>query len=187
MINLLPDEEKKAILSEQKKKMTIIIWVLVLIFFFSLSLSLFLIKGRLQSQLENQKKILLESEERLKQAGVIEIKGKINLANSTLTKLNSFYKKKVYFGDILAKIAEIIPDDLYLKYLSISLSGENNSEVNIILSGFAPTREILFKLKKNFEEDNYFSIVSFPPSNWVKPTDIDFSANLKIVKTSNKK
>jgi len=50
----------------------------------------------------------------------------------------------------------------------------------IYLSGFAPTREVLFKLKKNFESKEMIKDLSFPLSNWVEPEDIEFNLRFKV-------
>ena len=55
-----------------------------------------------------------------------------------------------------------------------------NIPAKLTVSGFAPTREILFSFKESLEEDSLFVNVTFPPSNWVNATDIIFSVSLEL-------
>jgi Tfp pilus assembly protein PilN len=134
----------------------------------------------LQIQLEAQKNILAQSEEKFGQSGVKEIQEKINSANLTLTKLDSYYKNKTYFSEILEKISQIIPSKLYLSNLSVVASQTKNFSADVSLSGIAPTREDLFDFREALEKDSYFQDIYFPPTNWVKPADINFFVTFKI-------
>ncbi len=194
MMNLLPPEEKSKLLLEKKKKMTIIFWFLVLFFIFFAILALLSIKTYLQIEIGSEKILLEQSNQDFNQKEIKSFKEKVEIANSNLEKLNSFYQKKVYFSDILENISKILPQQVFLTSLSIIPSsdegegnkkdkkGEENPSVKISLSGFSPTREVLFGLRKKLEEDNYFEEIYFSPSDWVKPTDINFSITFKVKK-----
>jgi len=181
MINLLPPEEKKGILLEEKKKIVITIWVLVLFFLFCFILILFSIKFYIQGQIESQRIILQQVEKEFKQSGVQDLQEKINSANLTLTKLGNFYQNKIYCVKILEKISKALPQGTYLTNLSVDyIDTEEESGFRISLSGLAPTREVLFDFKKNLEEEKDFKEVYFPPVNWVEPVDIDFTVSFKM-------
>ena len=182
MINLLPLEDKEKLLSERKKRITIILWLLFLFFLFCLALVLFSISIYLQSQTEYQKKVLIGGEKEFEQSEIQKLREKINSINSIVTKLIPFYLQKFYFSKILEKISEVLPQEAYLTNLSttFSVSKEEKPKVKISLSGFIPTRESLLKFKKNLEEKSSFEKIYFPPSNWVKPTDINFFASFEI-------
>ena len=99
--------------------------------------------------------------------------------------MNSFYQSESNLTEILEKISETLPINVYLAALNFDLLTATENEkhaAQISLSGFSPTREILLEFKKNLEKEQTFEEIYFSPSNWVKPTDIDFSVNFKIVR-----
>lgn len=181
MINLLSPEEKEGLLLEKKKRTAIILWILVLVFLIYLILVLFSIKIYLQSEVEVQKTLLLEGEKEDGRSEFRELQKKIDSTNLTLTKLNSFYQKKIYLTEILEKISGTLPEKTHLTSLSAVFSStEEKFGYTVSLSGFAPIRESLFELKKNLEKESDFKEVYFPPANWVKPADIDFFVTFEI-------
>ena len=82
----------------------------------------------------------------------------------------------------LEEISKIIPSEISLTNLSIFSEKKKNEgqTIKVSLSGFAPTRKSLFYFRKKLKEAEFFKNVSFPPSNWIKPTDIDFSINFEV-------
>lgn len=181
MINLLPPVEKEKLALEKKKRIIIILWALVLFFLVCLILILFSIKIYLRSQVESQKAFLIEAEKEFEQSEIQDFREKVSSVNLTLTKLYSFYQQKIYFSQILEKISQALPSEAYLTNLSAVFcpDGEKGN-VRVSLSGFVSTRETLFEFKKNLEKESNFKEISFPPANWVEPTDINFFINFKI-------
>jgi len=183
MINLLPSKEKEKLLLERKKRIVVILWFLVLFFLFCLILISFLIKIYLQVQVESQKTLLLELEKEFGQSEIRELRKQISSINSTLTKLDSFYQKKIYFSEILEKVSQVLPQEVRPTNLSTVFSLDEEGEkgsVKISLSGFAPTRESLLEFKKNLDQQSDFRDVYFSPENWVKSIDIDFFVTFVI-------
>ncbi len=182
MINLLPPEEKKKLLSERKKKIVIIFWILILFFIFCLILILFSVKICLQIETKSERALLAVANEGFNQPEIQNLRERIESANSNLRKLDSFYKKKIYFSDILENVSKIFPQQIFLTNFSIisSVEKEKESLMKVSFSGFSPTREILFNFRKELENNSYFQEVYFPPSDWVKSNDIDFFTTFKI-------
>lgn len=181
MINLLPLEEKEKLRLEEKGRIITILWLLVLFFLSCLVLILFSVKIFSQSQIQSQKVLLLAAKKELEQSEIAELEAKVNSANLIFTKLNSFYQKKIHFSEILEKISEILPQGVPLTNLSSQLSSlEEENVIKVSLSGFAPTRESLFEFKQNLEKEPRFKEISFPPANWVKPLNVDFSVSFTI-------
>ena len=175
MINLLPLRYKEQLKQEENRKLVLISGIIFLIFLISLILILFSIKLHIQGQLESVK-VLADLEEKTMEKSEIQIlKGKINLSNQNLSKLKSFYKKQVSSVDILEKIFNTVPAEIYLTAFSWQ---KNTSQVTI--SGFSPHREILFVFQQNLEQTEEFTEIIFPPQNWIKSTDIDFHVSFKI-------
>lgn len=186
MINLLPKEDKRTLLVERNKKITVILCFLLSFFIVCLILILFSIKIYVNGQIDTKKIFLAESEKQLLQSEAQELEDKIKTANESFKKLNSFYSKSQYFSEVLQKISDIFPSSFYATNISMRL---NVSEVNedpnnlgsvlitkrnvlVNLSGFASTREELLIFKENLEKS--FEDVLFPPSNWVDKKNINF-------------
>jgi len=186
MINLLPLQQKEELLEEEKYNLVLILGILFLIFFISLILILFSIKIFISGEVEVQKILLSAEEKRFKESQIQNLEEKINISNQTLSKLDLFYQNQLNLTEILEKTSETLPSGTYLTNLNFSLlttpaEGKAPQYVaQISVSGFSPTREILLEFKKNLEKEEPFGEIYFPPSNWVKPIDIDFSVNFKI-------
>jgi len=178
MINLLPPVEKEKISLEKKKRMVVILWLLILFFIVCLILVLFSVKVYFQCQVKIQKTILSQVQKEAAASEVKDFKEKIRLVNSKLISLKSFYQNKIYFSEILGEVSRTLPKNIYLTNLSLRKTEEG--KIVVSLSGFSPTRELLFEFKKNLEEKAFFKEVYFPQAKWVKPKDINFVVTFEI-------
>jgi len=176
MINLLPLQEKKELEKREKLKLTLILGIIFIIFLVYLFLILLSIKIYISSELGTQRIIYDIEEKKFNTSEVQEFQQRIIKANQNLAELDSFYHGQIDLTDILEKISALLPPGVSLKNLTWQ---KETSQVS--LSGFAPLRENLFELRNNLEKD--FEEVYFPPSNWLKPKDIDFRATFKIRST----
>jgi len=175
MINLLPEKEKKVLIRERNWKIALVLEIIVLIFFISFASILFSIKARLASEVKFQKAIGEIEEKRIQTPEMKELQEKINNLSQNISEVSNFYKKQINLADVIEKVSEIIPREAYLHSLSYA---KINNQIGI--SGFSPNRDVLLKLKKDLS--GHFDEVYFPPSNWVKPKNIDFEATFKLRK-----
>lgn len=178
MINLLPNEEKQKNIEEKKRRVLIVFWFYAFFFLCVFSIVLFFINNYVKTEIEIAQ-ILLSSEEKgFEGQGIKGIQSQISEANRILAKVNSFYSKKPYFGDVISKLSEAIPSGIYLN--NISMVAEKEGGFKFSLAGLALAREALFQFKSNLEKDSYFMNIDFPTSNWVKPENINFFAGFEI-------
>jgi len=191
MINLLPPEIKRKNLLEKRKTIVSANLILFLLFSVLLLSTVFSINFYLQIQTNRLKTQLANNEQTLERSENKEILDKIDLFNLSFEKLNAFYGQRIYISEILEKISQVFPDNVYLTNLSISpdavLEDEGDGLKRLIgfkisIAGFSPTREEVIQLKENMEKEKSFKEVFFPLSNWVKSTDVSFSLSFKIVK-----
>lgn len=175
MINLLPPQQKEEGIREEKWKLTSILGILSLVFLLYLSLILFSIKIYISSELESQKIIYDIEEKKFKASEIQDFQKKIISLNQNVSKLGSFYQEQIDLTKILEKISATLPPGVYLTNLNWQ---KEMSQIGV--SGFAPARENLFEMKKSLEKEKDFENVYFPPSNWVKPKDINFYVTFKI-------
>jgi len=180
MINLLPPKEKEEILKEENWKLLMILGMILLFFLISLLLILFSIKIFIVGEVEAQKIIFAEREKEFKSTQMQNLQNNLTAFNKKLSQLDSFYQNQSNFSEILEEISKTLPSGVYLNNLSIVSQGGKNEGSGCSISGFSPSRQILLILKDNLEKEKNFQEVYFPPSNWVKPADINFTINFKI-------
>ena len=177
MINLLPSKQKEELGEEEKLKLILILGILIISFLLYFSLILFLIKISIAAELEVQRIYFGEREKELEIAESKEPEEKIEKLNLNLKKLNSFYQNQLNLTEILEKTSQTLPAGIYLTNFNFNLK---QGKGEIFLSGFSPNRETLLLLKKNLEEEPGFSEIYFPPENWLKPTDINFTLTFEL-------
>jgi len=186
MINLLPPEEKERNIAGKKRKVLIIFWFYGFFFLCVFSMVLFFLNSYIKNDIEISKIMLQSAEKGFEGEGIKDIQVKISEANKILLNVNGFYKKKIYFSDVIDKISKVVPGGIYLNNLSAVFDkGDDKGSgpfFKFSLSGFVPKRDTLFELKKNLEADSYFQNIDFPTSNWVKPEDINFFISFNIKK-----
>jgi Tfp pilus assembly protein PilN len=175
LTNLLPPKNKAELFEEEIKNLIIILGTLFLIFLFSLSLILFGVQNYISGRVDLEKMTVDFEKKRIEDSEIQNLRAKIISLNQSLSQLNSFYQEQKKLAEVLNKISEILPPQMYLTNFSYQ------KELNqVSLSGFSPTQEILNDFRKDLEKK--FSDVHFPPQNWVELTDIDFQATFKITK-----
>jgi len=169
MINLLPSQEKEELKNEEKFKTTIILGSLSFVFLIFLGLLLFSIKINILSEIQD-KKVLIEIESRSSENPQIkEFEKNVAETNQKISQLNSFYKNQTSIPSALEKISNLLPANVYLTSLSYQ---KENSQV--ILQGYAQTREGLLEFKKSLESQKEVKNLDSPISNLIKSTNIDF-------------
>jgi len=177
MINLLPSNQKEENLSEERLRLVCILGITLAISLFSFTLILFAVKTIIYGQLESQRIILGQKERSLEISDFHKTEKAIKNYNLLLKQLDAFYRENYGLIEILEKIYQAMPQGTFLRNFSF-----NRSKSQITFSGFCPTRDNLLELKENLEKEEIFEGVYFPPSNWVKPHDIDFSVSFEIKK-----
>ena len=164
MINLLPSKEKRILEAENTLKLVIIWGVIALFIIIALSLILLSIKFYVSGMVEAQEILVRLEEERFTRSQAQDLANEIVQLNAELGRLDSFYKNQGRLNTL---------------YFNI----QNENGVQILknsLTGYSPDRETLFVLKKNLEDEVDFREIDFPPLNWVKPADINFSVTFNI-------
>ncbi len=183
MINLIAPKEKEKLLMEKITRMITILWILLFFFIICLALVFWIVRIYINSQLSTEQSFTASAKEQEKIEKIEQAKDRAKFVNSNLEKLNSLYKNKIYFSPLIEKISKTLPESLYLNNFSIIFVKELSKEdydIKVSLLGFAPFREDLLEFKSNLESEQGFINISFPPSNWVKKVNIDFSVSFEI-------
>lgn len=178
MINLLSPEQKKELLQEERYKLVLILGLLIVFFLASLSLVLLSIKINISGEAQSQKILVDSEEEKFKISEIQKLEEEIKSINQNLEKLNTFYKSQPNLTELLEKISKILPQNSYLTTFTL-VSPAKEKKIKISLGGYSKTRELLFEFKKGLEAEPDFKEIYFPPSNWIKPKDIEFLATFQ--------
>ncbi len=180
MINLLPPQQKESLLEQTHLRLVIILGILFLSFLACLFLSMLLVKSYVLGEIETQKIIL---EERKRTISLNQgVEKEIRESNILLSDLNTFYEQDVNVTKVLEKLGELLPPQTYLKEFSFNkVVNGGEQERRVSLSGYCPSRESLLDFDARLEEESAFSDVTFSPSSWAKPNDIDFSVSFKVL------
>ncbi len=181
MINLLPNEEKIELSLGMKRTVLVISSTFIIFFLVCLSLVLYAVQINFQSTLEERRNLLEASENQATKKEFQDMELTIKQANSGLEKLTPFYKNQFHMSTIIKEITELLPPNSYLKSIFVTTSQTSQQEARISLSGFILKREQLTEFKNTLEKKEHFKNIVFPASNWIKPTDIEFSANFSII------
>jgi Tfp pilus assembly protein PilN len=175
MINLLPQAEKNILKSSEKEKIVLILEIILFLFFLCLILILFSIKIQVSGQVEAEKIILEQEKKGFSSSEIKNIPEDIVSINKKFSDLKNFYEKQFSMIEVLEKISNTLPEEVYLDHFSY-----DNNNFQVLLSGFSRTQDGLLKFKQNLEQEKSFQGISFPLSSWIKKEDIIFNLNFKL-------
>ena len=181
MINLLPPKEKEQLLLDRNKKLVTILGCMTIIFLICLSLVLLLVKSYISEKVDSGKSILDATEKKYQTSDFLFYDNLVKKYNTDLVVVDTFYKKQIYFTDIIKNILDIQrPDGLFFNDISVKNS-EKDNKIEVNISGISDTRDNLLTFKDNIEKNNKIKNVYFPPNIWVKTKDIDFYVTFEIL------
>ncbi len=180
MINLLPPTEKNALKKEENRRLVFIWGVFILFFLAALSLVLFSVNIYLAGEVSGFKILVDFERQKSATAEAQDVEKEIIAVNQNLKELDAFYKGEPRITTLFKKISEIIPDEVYLNSLSLDPNKEKKDRFQVSLTGYSATRDALLSFKKSLESDSGFGGVYFPPSNWIKPSDINWSCGFEM-------
>ncbi len=180
MINLLPQQKKDQLASEEKFRLSVIFGIVILSSLLSFALILFALKFYLLDQLEVQNNLL--DQKIFENPQIVELEKDIRNSNKIVTELASFYKKEYSLSGILDEIIKTVPPGVSFNSLSFEPVKEGQYKAKFSISGLSATRESLLEFKENLEENGSFEEISFPSSIWVEPANIAFTVSFKATK-----
>ena len=180
MINLLPPGEKEELISENNKKLAMVLGNVIVISLVCLVLVLFSLKFYILGEVNYQKTILDNSEKKYQTPDFLLFKQIIQRYNSILIKVDKFYEKETYFNDALKTILMVqMPNGLSLTSITMDRTKEGD-KIRVNVSGISDSRDNLSIFKNNIEGDKKIENVYFPPEDWIKPRNINFYLTFEI-------
>ncbi|MFA6258039.1 MAG: hypothetical protein WC671_03485 [Candidatus Paceibacterota bacterium] len=177
MINLIPKEEKKKIITDFYYRLIILFIVMldlcILVAFISLLPSYFISSMKhsfISMKLENQK---LEP---------LPLAGEDSLAlvkdiNNKIISIEKFDKNKFFLSNsVINAIVLNKRSDVKITQILYENSGKSGKKISI--TGIAPSREVLLLFREALENSSAFKSVNLPISNFVKGSNINFNLSL---------
>ena len=177
MINLLPPQQKRELLSRESRKIAITLGLVVLSSLLCFILILAFLKMYLLIQIDSQKNSLATTGQQLDKANAKALQEGIKDSNNKILGVKSFFDQKNNLGNIINDLSPKIPTGIYLTDISFSKASSQ-----MLLAGFSPSQELLRQFKKNLESFYTKEKVTFPDDVWGSLTNINFSGtkiNLK--------
>jgi hypothetical protein len=183
MINLLPQEEKKAFYQEQAEKLIVVLGIVVFVGLVCLLLILLSVRLYILGQTASQKFVLEEAQKTAQSPEFISFKNIISQYDGYLARAESFYKNQAYMSRVLDILFGVPrPQGLYFTGVSLDAIQKDKDKVEIIVSGASDTRDNLILFKKNIEDEKMITNAYFPPESWVNSKDINFNITMEISK-----
>ncbi len=180
MINLLPAEEKQKLILEIKKRLVINWGIIVLVFLVCLILVLFSIKFYILSEADYQTGALQQAQKENQTQEFITTNETIQSYNKILTQLDSFYKKEIYFNQVLKIISEVqSPKDLRLASFALNRDNDGGG-VRVTVFGVSGTRDSLLIFRQNVEGRQEIKNPYFSPESWISPDNVNFSLTFEV-------
>ena len=183
LINLLPPKYKEELRQEENFRLALILGILVLSFFLCFSMLLVSIRIYLAGEI-NAQKVVVEAQR--KEGEELRLQ-EIRKLNEEVKGASSFYEKRIVVSDIVERISSALPANVRLSSLLYAPSAQTAkgdsptaSRAKIGLAGFAPRTEDLLEIRTNLEQDSLFKNFQFPPSNWVRAENINFSFDFEL-------
>ncbi|MBI2098654.1 MAG: hypothetical protein HYT49_03355 [Candidatus Wildermuthbacteria bacterium] len=183
MINLLPPQYKEELQREERFRLVLILGLLLVVFLICLSLALLSIRVYVSGEIQAQQ-ILVEAQR--EEGGELRLE-RMRELNSDIAGASSFYANRVLLSDVIERISAAFPSNVYLTsfaYTPVSQRGGKGApapaKAKIALAGFAPQTEDLLALRANLGQITLFKNFYFPPSNWIRAADINFSFEFEL-------
>jgi len=172
-INLLPSERKDEL--AEKKSLKVILKIGLAAFFALLIFSAFLIFcfWTINIQIKSVKNQQEQLTENKKYNQVQEVQKFAENYYKQTSRLEKSLKQQNYYWDLFSEINQVIPENIYLKEMSLQ-------DGSIFLSGFSSTREVLLKFKEDLEANEKFSRIESPISNLTSSENINFNFKAEI-------
>lgn len=174
-LNLLPSKLKKEI--ESKKANVWVVGMFILSFvIFGLTVELlFATKKLLSNNLESLQEQYDAFEQYFDSERNQEIEEKINIVNKMFVDIDKIQKGRTSWSKIMVEFTSLMPSGVKLYELNI-----DKSENQVIIKGFAETREGLLKFEESLKNFKYFEETDLPSSFLIEPKNIPFEIKANL-------
>ncbi len=186
MINLLPPAERRGLLLEKRKKLTILLGNIGILSLICLALILLSLKFYILQDVRYHNNTLEAIELSYSTPSFSLLKEVAEKYNATLVKMNQFYQTESYMHESLATILRV-SRPFGVSFTSVVVERVSASKtMKVTISGMANNRDGLLEFKKQLEGSDKIANVYFPPESWIKSTNIDFNVTFDVINEDKK-
>ncbi len=185
MINLIPKEEKKAMIRGFYYRLVVLFFTVIAVSLFIAGLtrlpSFFLSSTKIsiaEANLNTQKNEPVPVPDQEALAVMQDLNAKLSIIKAA--SLNKFSVSR----DVLSAI--FLKKGSSIKITDITYTSDSTNGSQVYLQGLAPSREVLLSFRQALEDDPMFKQVDLPISNFVKGSDIEFFLKLAPAQTNAK-
>ncbi|MCC6448311.1 MAG: hypothetical protein IT215_06475 [Chitinophagaceae bacterium] len=175
MFSFLPEEYKKEVKSEYKKRFLIALFSFIslslLILFLLLIFSYYI--SKIQYESVNQQYDLIKSSQAYKNRDKLE--SDLNQTKTNLAKIKDLSDFSIY--DLFNKILSYKNSQIKITNIQYQKTGDERS---VLLIGISQNRESLLAYSKIISGDTSFKYVDLPISSYAKDKNIDFQMKLVL-------
>jgi hypothetical protein len=182
MTNLLPDEYKKIINTEYKRRLfTVFLWILVAIITITivtvlpLGIKIYFEEKQVGSELQ-----LLKSKPAVLDYSSLE--KDIKDTKKDLDMLKNEVPKRLYVANMIEDVLAVKPSGI--RFDSIVWFREDKY-FRFMIGGRGDNREVLRQFVNNLKSNPLFVTVDLPVSSFAKPEDVDFTITIKVEDLKN--
>ncbi len=178
MINVLPEQQKKALHKEYLFRLISTYFFLIAVLTIMstmLLLPTYLLSDSKENVLKNELEKFNKENQELATDDLQKI---ISDINTKLTLLDTGIIHKEVSQGVVNKFLNISHDKIYIDKIFYTSSKDDNGTLEI--GGMAVNRTTLNNFKTALDKSGLYLGVDLPISNFVKATDIDFNIKLKI-------
>ena len=186
MINLLPPSEKLLVRFEKNKQLVLVWGIMTLSSLVSFALILIIVQLAVLDEVNQQEIYLAQVKKQSQNDNFLSFKNIIQQHNKSIVKAHNFYKSNPPLAPILDMLSEvqrpegIIVTKIELKQIE-KVDMEGQHQVGVIMNGISEQRENLIAFKESIERHPSIQEVRFPPDNWVKSSQTDFSVTFNVI------
>lgn len=176
MINLLPEQYKKALREERKFRVLLTLFFICTTGLICFALMLGVIRVYLAGSVLSHESTIALLEMRFSEDNATLVE--IQTFNEKISQVSRFLRSSRTVSSILEALESILFSGMYLISFDYDPAAIQNARISV--AGFAKDREALFVFRENLQKNPLFSELIFPASNWVSPEDIRFSLQTSI-------
>lgn len=176
MINLLPEQIKKNLQSEETNRHVMFFGEMFFALLLFLSLLLFTEELFGQWKIRELDQSIAGISDLPEVKEITQFQKQLRLFKNDIDRMGRLQQGQLRVYAVVKDLVGIVPDTIRLTGLTVDMTSRK-----IVFSGVAPTRSQLISLKEKLQkESSKYGDINFPLANLLRETDIPFTLSLTI-------
>lgn len=182
MLHLLPEQQKKAVLSEYRKRLGIVSSLFII--FLSVTGSILMLPSYIYSQTRysDVKQAKRTTDQKLAEQQGDKVAEIVKAITDNIDALQPLGASDLP-SDVFKRLVANIQSGIGLTHITYKV--ETDGKINLQIIGKATARKDLTEFIRTLQADKYFEGAKLPLSNFTRERDIDFMFTVKVKGISN--